>query len=145
MSTVGTDASRSFANFYEIMILALCQAITNTEFAVIHALVYLFALAAGQTEIIIKTITWSIELVADVSRFWCRIKVRKSDTFAHGIHFGHHLQFRTFFDSCASFWSVWVQFIIFFDINHIVEVVKTYYLASQAFIFVLALNSADFI
>ena len=133
---IGADASCAFGCFDKVVVFELGMgAVGDAEFAVVDVFIHLFLLAAGDADEIAVALGGGVELVADVGYFVVTgevgCEVGHGESFRHGVHLGQ-LQFINLFNGHPTHSDpVRVRFIVLFNVDGIVFIVKANYISSQ--------------
>lgn len=106
------------------------QAVDEAKFAVVHVLAHLLLLAAGEADVVVKTVTGCVELVADVVDL-CGVEVRHGNAFSHRLHLGKELELRRTLGCWSAFAAVGVALVVFLYVYCKVAVVKADDIAAQ--------------
>ena len=135
-AAVGADAACAFRYFDKVVVFELgMDAVGGTEFAVVDILIHFLLLAAGDADEVAVALGGGVELVAYVGYFVVAGEVggevRHGQSFRHGVQFGQ-FQLVYFFDGHpAHFHPVGVRFIVLFDVDGVIFIVKTNNISSQ--------------
>lgn len=135
-AAVCADAACAFGYFDKVVVFELgMDAVGGAEFAVVDVLVHFLLLAAGDADEVTVAFGGGVELVADVGHFVVAGEVGGEvghcQSLRHGVQFGQ-LQLVYFFDGHPSHSDpVGVRFIVLFDVDGVVFIVKANDISSQ--------------